>query len=111
MNREDTFDLEKEKRKGEVAVTLRLMNPGLSSCHRCGLPWNECENKSIMSELDRSIFAMCTYCWDNSDVEERLHHYKSVWYEHRNRWNHHYDWSVVEQNILLESNKKDERSY
>lgn len=42
---------------------------------------------------------MCTFCWDNSTIEERLHHYKSLWYEHKNRWEHETDWSRIESEI------------
>ena len=97
-----------EKRTGTNTLKLRLENSSYSSCHRCGLPWNKCESKSITyfetKVTTRGIFAMCTYCWDHSSLDERLHHYKTLWYENNNRWNYCYDWSVIEKNIIAESN-------
>jgi hypothetical protein len=97
------INIEKEKREWLNVLRLQKLNLNFSKCSRCGLPWNECESKSIKTSETTGVFAMCTYCWDQSDLEERLHHFKTVWYEHKNRSNHHYDWSVVEKNIRFES--------
>lgn len=86
-----------EKRKREIIILQK--NQGYGTCYKCGLPWNECESKPI-SDSDRSaIFALCKYCWDNSSLEERLHHYKDLWLEHTTRWGHEMDWNRIETEI------------
>jgi hypothetical protein len=97
------IDVEKEKRDRRNVLNLQKIHGGFSTCNRCGLPWPECKNKSIKSGPTSGVFAMCTYCWNVSDLEERLHHFKTLWYEHKNRSDHHYDWSIVEENIRTES--------
>lgn len=97
------LDKEKEKREWENVLHLQKLNPGFSTCKKCGLPWSECESKSINITKNNGVFAMCKYCWNTSDLEERLHHFKSVWYDHKNRSEYNYDWSVVEENIRFES--------
>lgn len=94
------------KREGFNVIRLQRLNLNLGTCNRCGLPWNECSSKTIIYEQGRGIFAMCTFCWDQSDLEERLHHYKTLWYSHRNMWNDNYDWLIVEANIRKESELK-----
>lgn len=88
-----------EKRKGENVVRLQRKNQGFSTCHKCGLPWNECTSKPIPYSDSGSSFALCTYCWDNSSLEERLHHYKDLWLQHKNRWGHETDWNRIEAEI------------
>lgn len=73
MNQEE-LNKELEKREGVNVVRLKRQNLEFSTCNKCGLPWNECKSKSIHNSDTEAIFAMCTFCWDNSDIEERLHH-------------------------------------
>lgn len=96
---------EVEKRKGENVLMLQAANRGYSTCYKCGLPWNECKpQKAIMYSTHSGVFAMCKYCWDNSDVDERVHHFRSLYLEQKNRWGHiDYNFSVVEQEILKQS--------
>ena|SRR5258708_1609226 len=94
---------ELEKREGMNIVRLQSLNKGYGTCYRCGLPWNQCKSKIIMSGVGIGIFAMCQFCWDQSNLNERLHHFKTLWYVHKNRWNENYDWSIVENNIIKKS--------
>lgn len=92
-----------EKRKINNVFMFQAMHPSNSHCNKCGLPWAECKSKSINYSPSSGVFAMCEYCWEHSDVEERVHHFKTLWYEHRNRHNHTYDFTVIEAEIRKQS--------
>lgn len=64
------------KRLYNNVLLARRRNPNFSTCNRCGLPWSDCDPKSIMYDKHNGCFAMCTYCWDISSVEERYHQLK-----------------------------------
>jgi hypothetical protein len=91
-----------EKRKGEVVLMIQQLNPGYSTCYKCGLPWNHCTPKSIKCNHQKRMFALCSYCWDNSTIEERIHHYKSLFYDNKNMWGStDVDFAFVENEIRI----------
>ena len=51
-------------------IVLRCLNPRYSYCKKCGLPWNWCKSKSVMTSEDSGTFATCDYCWEHSTLAE-----------------------------------------
>lgn len=62
--------INKLKRLKIVVFIIRIYNLRYSRCHRCGLPWNNCEHKSINTDSFSGSFATCQYCWDTSTLDE-----------------------------------------
>ncbi len=78
-----TNDLELNKRIPENVSYYRRLYPDMSTCYKCGLPWGACISKPISCAPREGIFALCTYCWDNSTEDERLTFYKGLYYANK----------------------------
>lgn len=59
---------------------LRYFNPRYSFCNKCGLPWNWCNTKTVMTSEHCGTFATCDYCWKHSTLAE-LKQYYTICYE------------------------------
>lgn len=57
--------------------------PTESTCARCALPWSACTAKVIDVNDDVAVYAICTFCWDHSDLDERLTFHKALYYHHK----------------------------
>lgn len=68
------------KRNDICAIWLMLTNPNLSTCRKCGVPWNHCEAKVIDWASGRGTFAICKYCWDRSTLMERKTYYAKCYF-------------------------------
>lgn len=64
------------------AKYLRFVNPSLSYCKHCGLPWNHCESRSVEYSNGRGCFAVCTDCWKECSLEELKGYYTDIF----NNW-------------------------
>jgi len=62
-----------------IPRVLRFLNPSYSYCAKCGLPWNWCKSKSIMTSEYKGTFATCDICWDNSTLPELKQYYTNVY--------------------------------
>lgn len=80
MNEMDTQTVIRLK---PVVKVLKALNPQYSTCCVCGLPWNCCEHKTIKVSKSTGIFAVCTYCWNNSTLADLKTYYGQLWQEHR----------------------------
>lgn len=50
---------------------------------------------------------MCTYCWDRATLDEKITHYKALWYEGA-RWTNIKETTTIEeleQAVIEEHNK------
>jgi len=67
------------KRTKFVSGLLRFMNPGYGTCKKCGLPWNQCKEKTVHYDEYNGIFATCDYCWYHSTLDELKEYYTSIY--------------------------------
>ena len=63
------------------AINIRLQE-NISTCSRCGLKWSACKTRGVHHPKNRSsaTFAVCTYCWDQSTIEELIRYHEGVYY-------------------------------
>lgn len=73
--------INKLKRLKLISFILRSLSPGFSTCSKCRLPWNYCEEKTINTSQHNGTFATCQYCWNNSELEELKSYYSMVYTE------------------------------
>lgn len=63
----------------KAAKILRELYPNLSYCGGCGIPWNECKGKTVMTSNRSGTFATCIDCWNTLSLEEIKECYKNVY--------------------------------
>ena len=68
-----------DKRNKLNVIRLQAANPDLSTCSKCGLPWNCCKHKSVLTSGHEATFATCDVCWDNSTLKELKGYYTEVY--------------------------------
>lgn len=75
--------MERLKRLKIVVFILRKLNPNYSHCVKCGLPWNHCKAKTVMTSENGGTFATCQYCWDRSNIYELCNCFTLVYAEQK----------------------------
>lgn len=68
-----------DKRNKLNVLRLQAANPNLSTCKKCGLPWNCCKHKSVQTSSHKGTFATCDVCWDNSTINELKGYYTNTY--------------------------------
>lgn len=56
----------------------RLFSPGYSICYRCGRPWTVCTGHITSYSNSGGCFPLCTSCWSELSIKERLPYYRSL---------------------------------
>ena len=83
----------------------RIMSPGFGRCGACGLPWVVVSSHSTDYSDGRGMFPLCERCWRESEPEERLHHYRTLWEEWEDDHPGYADWEQIENAVLSEKNR------
>lgn len=74
---------EEYKRLHFNVAKMQKEYPNNSTCAKCGLPWSECTPHSVSTSESEGTFALCDYCWSNSDLETIKVCHKEVYFEQR----------------------------
>jgi hypothetical protein len=53
-----------------------------SECNRCGIQWRYVNGHSVKYSKDRGLFALCEYCWNECNEEQRIFYYSELWQAH-----------------------------
>lgn len=56
-----------------VGIRSKLNNPGFFYCPRCNLSFHEYNNnRTVMYEVGRGITVLCSECWSETSLAERV---------------------------------------
>lgn len=67
------------KRLAIVSKILRMLHPNYSYCEKCGLPWSNCESKTVEYSESSGTFATCQFCWEHSTLDQLKNCYTKVY--------------------------------
>ena len=66
-----------------LGIVERLVAPQLSTCKRCGRPWNRVEPHSTPYNDGSACFPLCEGCWKELTPESRLPYYSELYRDWR----------------------------
>lgn len=83
------MNYEEYKRLHFNVAKMQKEYPDYSTCAKCGLPWAECTPHSVTVIKLASVFAVCSHCWEHSDLQTIKECHKEVFYQQREQATKH----------------------